>query len=78
MRWTLFERKEARLRPDQHEWLERTRKALNKKRGVGEGERLTDNTLIRLALDVLAEREGELVGTTEEELAQSLGIRIDQ
>lgn len=74
-RWKSFERKETRLRPDQLEWLEQTRKALNQRRGVGAGERLTDNTLIRLAIDALREREGDLSGATEEELARNLGTR---
>jgi hypothetical protein len=72
-RWKTFERKETRLRSDQLEWLERTRKALNERRGTGVGERLTDNTLIRLAIDALREREGDLAGFTEEELARNLG-----
>lgn len=72
-RWKTFERKETRLRGDQLEWLEQTRKALNERRGIGVGERLTDNTLIRLAIDALREREGDLAGSTEEELARNLG-----
>lgn len=72
-RWKTFERKETRLRGDQLEWLEQTRKALNERRGTGVGERLTDNTLIRLAIDALREREGDLAGSTEEELARNLG-----
>lgn len=74
-RWTTFERKETRLRPDQLEWLEQTRKALNERRGVGVGERLTDNTLIRLAIDVLRARENDLDGSTEEQLARNLGAQ---
>ena len=74
-RWTTYERKETRLRPDQLEWLEQTRKALNARRGVGVGERLTDNTLIRLAVDVLRDRENDLNGSTEEELARNLGLQ---
>lgn len=74
-RWLTFERKETRLRPDQLAWLEDTRKDLNQKRGIGTGERLTDNTLIRLAVDLLRQREADLAGATEDDLAGNLGLR---
>ena len=72
-KWLTFERKETRQRADQIEWIEAKRKELNNCRG-GVGERLTDNTLIRVALDLLMQRGGELRGTTEDELRRSLGI----
>lgn len=75
-KWLTFERKETRQRPDQIEWIEAKRKDLNAVRG-GEGERLTDNTLIRVALDLLMQRGDELAGTTEDELRQSLGIALE-
>lgn len=40
----------------------------------GVGERLTDNTLIRVALDLLMQRGDELAGTTDDELSLSLEI----
>lgn len=36
------------------------------------GERITDNTLIRVAVDLLLARAGELNGTTEDSLRQSV------
>jgi len=42
--------------------------------GKAVGERITDNTLLRLAIDLLLARADELKGRTEEELALSLGL----
>jgi hypothetical protein len=75
-KWLTFERKETRQRPDQIKWIEAKRKDLNAARG-GEGERLTDNTLIRVALDLLMQRGDELTGATEDELRRSLGIAFE-
>lgn len=72
-RWLTYERKETRIRPDQLEWVEAQRKELNAHR-QGAGERLTDNTLIRVALDLLMKHQGELQGVTEDQLRQSLGL----
>jgi hypothetical protein len=72
-RWLTFERKETRIRSDQLEWVEEQRKELNQRR-QGAGERLTDNTLIRVALDLLMKHQGELRGVTEDELRVSLGL----
>ncbi|MBX0301864.1 hypothetical protein K2F54_18015 [Cryobacterium sp. 1639] len=72
-RWLTYERKETRIRPDQLEWVEAQRKELNQRR-QGAGERLTDNTLIRVALDLLIKHQGELQGATEDQLRQSLGL----
>ena len=54
-------------------WVNRItfRLALNRQRG-GEGERITENTLIRVAVDVLLGRAGRLRGTTEDELRKSV------
>lgn len=69
-----LERKEARLRQDQIDALtDLTRKLNRMKRGKG-GERLTDNTLIRVAIDLLLSKASELQGTTEEELRNSLNL----
>jgi hypothetical protein len=46
---------------------------LNRGRG-GQGERITANTLIRVAVAVLLSRSQELAGATEEELRRSLGL----
>jgi hypothetical protein len=68
-----LERKEARLRPDQYNRLSSISRTLNRAR-AGKGERITENTLIRVAIDLLLQRETELVGNTEAELRQSLGL----
>ena len=70
-KWQRLERKELRLRADQLDELARLRRALNRQRG-GEGERITENTLIRVAVDMLLGRAGKLRGTTEDELRKSV------
>lgn len=69
-------RKESRLRQDQADQLSREVRRLNQARrgtdGATTGERITDNTLIRVAVDLLLARAGELHGTTEAELRSSL------
>lgn len=72
-KWLTFEPKPTRQRRDQLDWLEAKRKELNSLRGRA-GERLTDNTLIRLAVDLLILNGHRLEGTTEAELRASLGI----
>jgi hypothetical protein len=70
-KWQGLERKELRLRADQLDELARIRRTLNRQRG-GEGERITENTLIRVAVDMLLGRAGKLRGTTEDELRKSV------
>lgn len=70
-KWQRLERKELRLRGDQLDELARIRRTLNRQRG-GEGERITENTLIRVAVDMLLGRAGKLRGTTEDELRKSV------
>ena len=70
-KWQRLERKELRLRADQLDELARIRRTLNRQRG-GEGERITENTLIRVAVDMLLGRAGKLRGTTEDELRKSV------
>ena len=48
-------------------------RSLNRK-GQGSGERITENTLIRIAVDLLMNQSDELKGTTEEELSASLEL----
>ena len=69
--WQRLERKELRLRADQLDELARLRRALNRQRG-GEGERITENTLIRVAVDMLLGQAGKLQGSTEDELRKSV------
>lgn len=70
-----LERKEARLRADQYRDLTECARTLNRARR-GEGERITENTLIRVAVDLLLARtvRGELHGITEDELRKSVGL----
>ena len=42
--------------------------------GTTVGERITDNTLIRVAIDLLLKHREELHGTSEQDLAISLGL----
>jgi len=74
-KWLTFERKETRIRADQIEFLESVRIRLNSQRGRS-GERLTDNTFVRIAIDLLMERESELRGVTESQIRSNLGISV--
>ena len=66
-------RKEARLHSSQLDKLTSLTRSLNRQR-KGSGERITENTLIRVAIDLLLERGDELKGTTERELKKSVGL----
>ncbi len=73
VRYDQYERKEARLRADQYGELSNVSRRLNRARN-GNGERITENTLIRVAIDLLLSREGDLAGATETELRKSVGL----
>lgn len=65
-------RKEVRFRDDQLEALDRiVRRIARARRGHG-GERITENTLVRVAVDLFLERADALTGGTEAELLKSL------
>lgn len=68
-----FERKEARLRTDQLTNLTLRARQLNKSKNK-DADRITDNTLIRIAVDLLLSRADELAGGDEAALRKSLGI----
>jgi hypothetical protein len=68
-----LERKELLIWPDQVTNLSILARVLNRNRR-GAGERITTNTLIRVASALLLSRSQDLAGTTEEELRRSLGI----
>lgn len=68
-----FERKEARLRTDQLTDLTLRARQLNKTKDA-DADRITDNTLIRIAVDLLLTRSDELAGGDEAALRKSLGI----
>ena len=63
-------RKEARLREDQIESLRKLARRLSRSR-TNSGERLTENTLLRVAVDLLLSRANELTGTTESQIRKS-------
>jgi hypothetical protein len=68
-----LERKEVRLRRDQLDELTNLARSLNRSRN-GKGERITENTLIRISIDVLLENAGSLSGSTEDELRKSVSL----
>ena len=68
-----LERKELLIWPDQITKLSILARVLNRNRG-GAGERITTNTLIRVAAALLLSRSQDLEGATEEELRRSLGL----
>ena len=68
-------RKEARLREEQLDNLTSLTRSLNRKRR-GTGERITENTLIRVAVDLLLNKSDELKGSTEQEIKKSVGLEV--
>lgn len=64
-------RSEARLRPDQLDALAQLRRTVNARREA-RPERITDNTLIRIAVDMLISQGDQLSGDTEDELRGSV------
>jgi hypothetical protein len=71
-----LERKETRLRGDQYAELTAHARRLNKAKGVG-GERITENTLIRIAIDLLVPLLDQASGRDEAEIRESVssGVR---
>jgi hypothetical protein len=76
-RWQTFVRKEARVWPDQADQLAQLRRRLLGRRQQRE-ETITDNTLIRVAVDLLLQHQDKLQGSTEDELRASLGLKRRQ
>ena len=68
-------RKEARVRDDQYTALTALARTLMSRR-VRKAERITENTLIRVAIDLLLERADQLRGATETELRNSVSLRL--
>jgi len=66
-----LERKETRLRVDQYEALTVHARRLNRAKGPG-GERITENTLIRVAIDLLLANAENLSGSAEDALRNSV------
>ena len=71
--YSLLVRKELRVFQDQAKDLKILTMTINDLK-LSVGERITDNTLVRVAIDLLLERKDELSGTTERELRESLGL----
>lgn len=70
-RYLEMQRVDGRIRPDQSEDLAALRRRILRGR-ADRSERITDNTLLRVAVDLLLARVPELVGDTEDEMAASL------
>jgi hypothetical protein len=68
-----FERKETRLRPEQVTSLNVKARELNKSKDP-DADRITDNTLIRVAVDLLLSRASDLAGGDEALLRKSVGL----
>jgi hypothetical protein len=64
-------RKEARLRERQYEALTQHARRLSRARG-GQGPRITENTLIRIAVDLLLDRIEAASGVDEAALLESI------
>lgn len=74
-RYTQLEQKHALLWPDQIESLATVARRISRStRGVEGRERITENTLIRVAVDLILShaQEGRLQGATEDELRTSV------
>ena len=70
-------RKETRLKQEQFDELSQLSKKLNRQR-KSTGDRITENTLIRVAIDLLLSQSEKLEGKTEDELRESLDLQPDQ
>lgn len=70
--WEEMDRKEVRVYSDQVLALTTLRLRINK--GKKGSERVTDNTLIRTAIDLLLERQDNIGGVTENEIRASCGL----
>ena len=68
-------RKDARVRADQDAALTALAKSLMRRRSA-KAERITENTLIRVAIDLLLAHADQLRGSTEEELRESVTSRL--
>jgi hypothetical protein len=74
-KYLALERKEARLRGDQVDSLASLARRVNRQKPSRGGERITENTLIRVAVDWLLSQEDYVGGSTEEEIRRGLGVR---
>ena len=70
-RYLSVTRTEARLRPDQVDALVSLRRQVAANR-TDKRERITDNTLLRLAVDLLLKNAAHIQGDTEEQMRRAL------
>ena len=68
-----YQRKETRLRAEQQNGLTLLARRLSRAKEAG-GERITENTLIRVAVDLLLARSAQLAGNDEAALRNSLDL----
>ena len=71
-RYLQLARKEVRFRDDHLEALDKLARRLQSARRGHTGERITENTLVRVAVAALLQRADNLMGRTEAELLESL------
>ena len=71
-RYLQLTRKEVRFRDDHLEALDKLARRLQRARRGHTGERITENTLVRVAVAALLQRADDLTGKTEAELLESL------
>ena len=72
-KFATLSRKETRIRDDQQTGLTALARRLSRAKTAG-GERITENTLIRISIDLLLAHEGQLVGEDEVALRRSIGL----
>ena len=73
-KYLALQRKEARLRGDQVDALASLARRINRTKADKGGERITENTLIRVAVDWLLSREEPVGASSEEEIRRDLGV----
>ena len=72
-KFATLSRKETRIRDDQQTGLTALARRLGGAKTTG-GERITENTLIRISIDLLLAHEGKLAGEDEVSLRRSIGL----
>lgn len=70
-RYLEMQRVDGRIRPDQSEDLAALRRRIARGR-ADRSERITDNTLLRVAVDLLLAHAGNLTGDTEDDMVASV------
>jgi len=73
-KYLAIQRKEARLRGDQVDALASLARRMNRDKAKRGGERITENTLIRVAVDWLLSQDEPVGASSEEEIRRSLDV----